>query len=168
MPDSSTKKGSPLPLPITDIIIGQCYRTAAGQERRVLNIFGDTGAKRVRYYARGGNAGGPWDWAATKAKAPTLGTFAEAVDSKIDCPVAAPPPGFDLHGLRIGQTHHDLDKTKYPFAKDGLVTFKVTPDTANITDGDAISDSRHANSPIWVVSGVETVGTEIQMTLSPL
>lgn len=158
-----------MPLPTTDIFIGKCYRTVAGQERRVTNIFSDDkGLKRVRYYARGGHVNGPWEWAATKANAPTLATFAEAVDMEIDCPSAAPPSGFDIHGLRNGRTHHDLDKTKYPYAMNGRVTFNLTPETTNIANDDAISDSRHPNETIWVVSDVDVTGNTIQMNLHPL
>ncbi|MDQ7812880.1 hypothetical protein [Brevundimonas sp.] len=155
-------------LPISDIVIGQCYRTAAGQERRVLNIFGADNAKRVRYYSRGGNVDGAWGWPGTKANPPTLEAFAEALDKKIDCPVAAPPPGFDIQGLRTGKKRHDLDRTKYPYSKDGRVTFSVTSETASIVDGDAIFDGRHPNDTIWIVSSAETNGNVIQMELQPL
>ncbi|PXA87725.1 hypothetical protein DMC25_00510 [Caulobacter sp. D4A] len=157
-----------MPLPTSSITIGDCYRTATGQERKVVNIFAENGVTHVRYFSRGGNAQNGWDWGGTKASPPSLQTFADAVDQAIPCPVATPPSGFTLNGLRTGGQLRDLDDTRYPFSKGGRVTFKRTAETEKIADGDGIWDSRHPTSPVWVVSDVTLDDEHVQMELHTL
>ena len=151
---------------ISKVAVGTCYETANKQQRKVVSIVSTPTGLRVRYYSRGGNVRNAWEWAASKANPPLLDTFAADVEAIIACPVADPPPGFDLEGRHSPSREWDLNVTKYPFSSNGQVAFPRTPEVAGIWNGDRITDRTIAGAPVYTVSQLWLTETEIQLVLT--
>jgi hypothetical protein len=154
-----------MPIDPAKVAVGDCYETVTKQQRKVVDIVSTPNGVRVRYFSRGGNVQNAWDWAGSKTNPPLLDKFAEDVDAVIACPAAAPPPGFDQHGQRSPIRVWYLDTTKYPYSCGGRVTFRRSPEVADIWNGDQLTDPTVAGAPIYTVSQVWLTDTEIQMVL---
>lgn len=64
-----------MPIPLSDVVVGGIYATAANQERRVTRIVDGL----VHYESRGGNVKGDWSFGHTLANPPTVESFCQCM-----------------------------------------------------------------------------------------
>lgn len=86
-----------MPVHTNQVQEGKCFRTAANQQRHVWAVRGG----KVFYLARGGNAGGPWNYGHSLSSPPSLWKFAEDVEAEIECPQAEVPKLADLPAFDV-------------------------------------------------------------------